>query len=168
MCPVIHKIIFGAMQEETRAKLAQINRVQQLQEEKPQLPTFEDIQLSTQLAEVRKKFNEGMIQYLEEMREEVQRDLENCLQSLRESMAENEQLVQAKQKLQQGVRSLKENYNDQIYMEDATTELENVRTAFREVKKRQKEFDMLLAEERAKVRKVGGTIFHSACLKRST
>ncbi|VDM60882.1 unnamed protein product, partial [Angiostrongylus costaricensis] len=88
----------------------------------------------------------------------VQRDLENCLHSLRESNAEKEQLVRAKKKLQQE--------NNSFQLNDANIELESVRMVAREMEKRQKKFEMQLAEERAKVEKVGAIILHRAFLKR--
>ncbi|VDM60142.1 unnamed protein product [Angiostrongylus costaricensis] len=154
MLHMIYKMMLGDLQEETRAKLAQINRVRQLEEEKAAIIEERDEidaarqhmerdthQLRAQLAEVRKKADEGVIQHVEELRKKAQRDLENCQHLLQESEAAKERLVQAKKKLQQE-------------LEDANIELENVRTASREMEKRQKKFDMQLAEERANVQKV--------------
>ncbi|XGW32496.1 hypothetical protein V3C99_017221 [Haemonchus contortus] len=141
------------VQEETRAKLAQINRVRQLEEEKGALIEDRDeldaarqhmerdiMTLRQQLVEARKKADEGVIQQMEELRKKAQRDLENCQHMLEESEAGKERLMQSKKKLQQE-------------LEDANIELENIRTASREMEKRQKKFDMQLAEERANVQK---------------
>ncbi|EPB80897.1 myosin head [Ancylostoma ceylanicum] len=141
------------VQEETRLKLAQINRVRQLEEEKATIAEERDeidaarqhmerdiTVLRQQLTEARKKADEGVIQQMEELRKKAQRDLENTQHQLEESEASKERLVQSKKKLQQE-------------LEDANIELENIRTASREMEKRQKKFDMQLAEERANVQK---------------
>ncbi|KAK6766355.1 hypothetical protein RB195_025951 [Necator americanus] len=141
------------VQEETRAKLAQINRVRQLEEEKATIAEERDEidaarqhmerdinVLRQQLTEARKKADEGVIQQMEELRKKAQRDLENTQHQLEESEASKERLIQSKKKLQQE-------------LEDANIELENIRTASREMEKRQKKFDMQLAEERANVQK---------------
>ncbi|KAK5979365.1 Myosin head motor domain [Trichostrongylus colubriformis] len=145
--------ISDQVQEETRAKLAQINRVRQLEEEKAALVEDRDeldaarqhmerdiMMVRQQLVEARKKADEGVIQQMEELRKKAQRDLENCQHMLEESEAGKERLIQSKKKLQQE-------------LEDANIELENIRTASREMEKRQKKFDMQLAEERANVQK---------------
>ncbi|KAK6059852.1 hypothetical protein COOONC_02495 [Cooperia oncophora] len=118
------------VQEETRAKLAQINRARQLEEEKAALLEERDeldavrqhmerdmMTLRQQLVEARKKADEGVIQQVEELRKKNVADLFN------------------------------------FQLEDANIELENIRTASREMEKRQKKFDMQLAEERANVQK---------------
>ncbi|PIO77322.1 myosin head [Teladorsagia circumcincta] len=141
------------VQEETRAKLAQINRVRQLEEEKGALLEERDeldavrqhmerdiMTIRQQLVEARKKADEGVMQQVEELRKKAQRDLENCQHLLEESEVGKERLMQSKKKLQQE-------------LEDANIELENIRTASREMEKRQKKFDMQLAEERANVQK---------------
>ncbi|VDL72666.1 unnamed protein product [Nippostrongylus brasiliensis] len=143
--------ISDQVQEETRAKLAHINRARQLEEEKGALVEERDeaevarqhlerdiMVLRQQLADARKKADEGVIQQMEELRKKAQRDLENCQHMLTESEAGKERLIQSKKKLQQE-------------LEDANIELENIRTTSREMEKRQKKFDMQLVEERAKV-----------------
>ncbi|KIH52650.1 hypothetical protein ANCDUO_17246 [Ancylostoma duodenale] len=94
-------------QEETRLKLAQINRVRQLEEEKATIAEERDEidaarqHMERQLTEARKKADEGVIQQMEELRKKAQRDLENTQHQLEESEASKERLVQSKKKLQQ-------------------------------------------------------------------
>ncbi|PAV89637.1 hypothetical protein WR25_16678 isoform E [Diploscapter pachys] len=141
------------LQEETRLKIANINRCRQLEEEKSaimderdelenaKVQLQRDLQTSqNQLVDARKKADEGIQMQLEELKKKYGRDMENLQQQLAEKDAVIERANQSKKKAQQD-------------SEDLNIELENLRASNRELEKRQKKFDQLLAEERANVQK---------------
>ncbi|CAB3399757.1 unnamed protein product [Caenorhabditis bovis] len=141
------------IQEETRAKIAQINRVRQLEEEKNALLEEKDesdgfkahlekeIALARQqVVEARRKAEEAMNVQIEEIKKKHLRDIENLQQQLEESELAKERILQSKKKVQQE-------------FEDIAMELENVRSSHRDAEKRQKKFESQMAEERATVQK---------------
>ncbi|PAV77243.1 hypothetical protein WR25_17904 [Diploscapter pachys] len=141
------------LQEETRLKIANINRCRQLEEEKNSMLDERDelenmkVQLQrdlqsshNQLTDARKKADEGIIMQLDEIKKKYSRDMENFQHQLEEKDTVIERANQSKKKAQQD-------------NEDLNIELENLRASNRELEKRQKKFDQLLAEERANVQK---------------
>ncbi|CAI5456207.1 unnamed protein product [Caenorhabditis angaria] len=141
------------IQEETRAKIAQINKVRQLEDERNALLEEKDeaegfrahlekeIGLARQqVGEARRKAEDGVNQQIEELRKKHLRDIENLQQQLEESEQQKERIGQSKKKVQQE-------------FEDVAMELENIRSSHRDAEKRQKKFETQMAEERAAVQK---------------
>uniref|UniRef100_A0A8R1I4E6 Uncharacterized protein n=1 Tax=Caenorhabditis japonica TaxID=281687 RepID=A0A8R1I4E6_CAEJA len=141
------------IQEETRLKIAQINRARQLEDEKNALldekeeaeglraHLEKEIQAARQSAgDARRKAEEAVNQQLEEIRKKNLRDIEHLQQQLEESEVVKERILQSKKKIQQE-------------FEDIAMELDNVRSSHRDAEKRQKKFETQMAEERATVQK---------------
>ncbi|ULT80565.1 hypothetical protein L3Y34_010855 [Caenorhabditis briggsae] len=141
------------IQEETRLKIANINRARQLEDEKNALldekeeaeglraHLEKEIHAARQGAgDARRKAEEAVNQQLEELRKKNLRDVEHLQQQLEESEAVKERILQSKKKIQQE-------------FEDVAMELDNVRASHRDSEKRQKKFETQMAEERAAVQK---------------
>ncbi|EFO89923.1 CRE-NMY-1 protein [Caenorhabditis remanei] len=141
------------IQEETRLKIANINRARQLEDEKNALldekeeaeglraHLEKEIHAARQGAgDARRKAEEAVNLQLEELRKKNLRDVEHLQQQLEESEAVKERILQSKKKIQQE-------------FEDVAMELDNVRASHRDAEKRQKKFETQMAEERAAVQK---------------
>lgn len=141
------------IQEETRLKIAHINRARQLEDEKNALldekeeaeglraHLEKEIQMARQaVADARKKADEAVNQQIGEIRKKHLRDIEDLQKKLGESENAKERALQSKKKIQQD-------------FEDISLELDNVRTSHKDAEKRQKKFEAQMAEERATVQK---------------
>ncbi|CAJ0583352.1 unnamed protein product, partial [Mesorhabditis spiculigera] len=143
-----------SLQEETRQKLSYQSRARQLEadlqtlndeqvdveSQKEQL-NQEVIGLRSQLADARKKADEGVIIQLEEQKKKGQREIEKLQKQLADSESGKERIVAAKRKLQEE-------------LEDIVMEMEQAKSAARETEKSRRKFDQQLAEERANIQKV--------------
>ncbi|KAH8261692.1 hypothetical protein KR044_013474 [Drosophila immigrans] len=139
------------LEEETRQKLGLSSKLRQIESEKEalqeQLEEDEEAkrnyerklaELTTQMQEIKKKAEEDadLAKELEEGKKRLNKDLEALERQVKELMAQNDRLDKSKKKIQSE-------------LEDATIELEAQRTKVLELEKKQKNFDKILAEEKA-------------------
>ncbi|XP_063701487.1 myosin heavy chain, non-muscle isoform X1 [Culicoides brevitarsis] len=139
------------LEEETRQKLALSSKLRQLESEKESLQeqleddeetkkNFEKkiAELNTAAQEYKKKAEEDseIVKELEESRKKLYKDYEALQRQVQELQAANDRLDKSKKKIQSE-------------LEDATIELEAQRTKVLELEKKQKNFDKVLAEEKA-------------------
>ncbi|CAI4225395.1 unnamed protein product [Auanema sp. JU1783] len=140
------------VQDENRAKIASMTRVNQLeQEQRELLEDKEQVEIAkqqlekevqnlrAQILDSRRKVEEALAQ--DEQKKRLQRDVEALHSQLSESEAQRERIQQSKKKMQ-------------LELDDAIIELENFRSAQRDLDKKQKKFDQLLNEERNNVQRV--------------
>lgn len=141
----------GQLEEETRQKLAISSRLRQLEserealqeqvEEEEEARRALDKQLTaavTQLQEAKKRQEEDseQIQQLEEAKKKMAKDIEALQRQVEELQAANDKLDKSKKKLQ-------------AELEDANIDLEAQRAKVLELEKKQRNFDKVLAEEKA-------------------
>ncbi|KAH8372005.1 hypothetical protein KR093_009695, partial [Drosophila rubida] len=139
------------LEEETRQKLGLSSKLRQIESEKEalqeQLEEDEEAkrnyerklaELTTQMQEIKKKAEEDadLAKELEEGKKRLNKDIEALERQVKELMAQNDRLDKSKKKIQSE-------------LEDATIELEAQRTKVLELEKKQKNFDKILAEEKA-------------------
>jgi myosin protein heavy chain len=144
----------AVLQAETNSKLGLQTRIRDLESD---MVTMQDALDETQaakdnaekenriirdqLAEARKKADEGVIQQLDELRKKANRDLENAQQELATSQDALGRSERNRKKL-----------NEEIA--DAKLELDNMRNSYEKLEKKQKRFDQQLAEERSRLAEV--------------
>ncbi|XP_049801575.1 myosin heavy chain, non-muscle isoform X2 [Schistocerca nitens] len=141
----------GQLEEETRQKLAISSRLRQLEserealqeqvEEEEEARRALDKQLTaaaSQLQEAKKRQEEDFeqIQQLEEAKKKMAKDIEALQRQVEELQAANDKLDKSKKKLQ-------------AELEDANIDLEAQRAKVLELEKKQRNFDKVLAEEKA-------------------
>lgn len=139
------------LEEETRQKLLLSSKLRQLESEKDALQEQleEDAEvkknyerklseLSLQMQEIKKKAEEDsdIVKELEENKKRNSKELEALERQVKELQAQNDRLDKSKKKIQSE-------------LEDTTIELETQRTKVLELEKKQKNFDKILAEEKA-------------------
>ncbi|XP_055324468.1 myosin heavy chain, non-muscle isoform X2 [Sitodiplosis mosellana] len=139
------------LEEETRQKLALSTKLRQLESEKEslqeQLEEDEEMkknyerklaEVNQQMQELKKKAEEDsdLVKDLEEARKKSNKDIEALQRQIQELQATNDRLDKSKKKIQSE-------------LEDATIELEAQRTKVLDLEKKQKNFDKVLAEEKA-------------------
>ncbi|KAH8401047.1 hypothetical protein KR009_002704, partial [Drosophila setifemur] len=139
------------LEEETRQKLGLSSKLRQIESEKEalqeQLEEDEEAkrnferklaEVTTQMQEIKKKAEEDadLAKELEEGKKRLNKDIEALERQVKELMAQNDRLDKSKKKIQSE-------------LEDATIELEAQRTKVLELEKKQKNFDKILAEEKA-------------------
>ncbi|KAG4076752.1 hypothetical protein HA402_002039 [Bradysia odoriphaga] len=139
------------LEEETRQKLALSSKLRQLESEKEalqeQMEEDEEhkknyerklAEVVQQMQELKKKSEEDQdaVKELEEARKKSNKDIEALQRQIQELQAANDRLDKSKKKIQSE-------------LEDATIELEAQRTKVLELEKKQKNFDKVLAEEKA-------------------
>ncbi|KRG04565.1 myosin heavy chain, non-muscle isoform X5 [Drosophila mojavensis] len=139
------------LEEETRQKLALSSKLRQIESEKEalqeQLEEDEEAkrnferklaEVTAQMQEIKKKAEEDadLAKELEEGKKRLNKDIEALERQVKELLAQNDRLDKSKKKIQSE-------------LEDATIELEAQRTKVLELEKKQKNFDKILAEEKA-------------------
>nr|NP_726506.1 zipper, isoform B [Drosophila melanogaster]AAM70805.1 zipper, isoform B [Drosophila melanogaster] len=139
------------LEEETRQKLGLSSKLRQIESEKEALQEQleEDdeakrnyerklAEVTTQMQEIKKKAEEDadLAKELEEGKKRLNKDIEALERQVKELIAQNDRLDKSKKKIQSE-------------LEDATIELEAQRTKVLELEKKQKNFDKILAEEKA-------------------
>ncbi|XP_055526751.1 myosin heavy chain, non-muscle isoform X1 [Wyeomyia smithii] len=139
------------LEEETRQKLALSSKLRQLESEKEalqeQLEEDEEAkknyekklaELNFTIQDMKKRSEEesDLAKELEESKKKMNKDLEVLQRQIQELQATNDRLDKSKKKIQSE-------------LEDATIELETQRTKVLELEKKQKNFDKVLAEEKA-------------------
>ncbi|XP_055688811.1 myosin heavy chain, non-muscle isoform X2 [Lutzomyia longipalpis] len=141
----------ASLEEETRTKLALSSKLRQLESEKEslqeQLEEDEEkainyekklAEMTAQLQEMKKKAEEDVdaTKELEEAKRKMNKDIEALQHQIQELQATNDRLDKSKKKVQSE-------------LEDATIELGAQRAKVLELEKKQKNFDKVLAEEKA-------------------
>ncbi|XP_049817618.1 myosin heavy chain, non-muscle isoform X2 [Aethina tumida] len=141
----------AALEEETRQKLALSSKLRQLESDKEtlqeQIEEEEEAKknlekqlatLNVQLAEAKKKAEDEAEQavILEESKKKLAKDLEALQRQVEELTAVNDKLERSKKKIA-------------AELEDANIDLETQRQKVSELEKKQKNFDKVLAEEKA-------------------
>ncbi|GAB0099171.1 Myosin heavy chain, non-muscle [Sergentomyia squamirostris] len=141
----------ASLEEETRTKLALSSKLRQLESEKEtlqeQLEEDEEhranyekklAEMTAQMQEMKKKAEEDVdaTKELEEAKKKMNKDIEALQHQIQELQAANDRLDKSKKKVQSE-------------LEDATIELGVQRTKVLELEKKQKNFDKVLAEEKA-------------------
>uniref|UniRef100_A0A1L8E5N4 Putative myosin class i heavy chain n=1 Tax=Nyssomyia neivai TaxID=330878 RepID=A0A1L8E5N4_9DIPT len=141
----------GSLEDETRTKLALSSKLRQLESEKEtlqeQLEEDEEAranyekklaELTGQVQEMKKKAEEDVdaAKELEEARRKMNKDIEALQHQIKELQAANDRLDKSKKKVQSE-------------LDDATVELGAQRSKVIELEKKQKNFDKVLAEEKA-------------------
>lgn len=141
----------GNLREETRLKLAALTKLreaedransaqEQAEEEEESKKALEAkiLLLVNQLADSKKKMEEsvGAVESFEELKKKMARDIDALQERINALSDDNEKLNKSKKKLQSEV-------------DDAIVALENERSKFAAIDKKQKKFDQSLAEERA-------------------
>ncbi|XP_031631624.1 myosin heavy chain, non-muscle isoform X2 [Contarinia nasturtii] len=139
------------LEEETRQKLALSTKLRQFESEKEslqeQIEEDEEMkknyerklaEVNQQMQELKKKAEEDndLVKDLEEARKKSNKDIEALQRQIQELQATNDRLDKSKKKIQSE-------------LEDATIELEAQRTKVLDLEKKQKNFDKVLAEEKA-------------------
>ncbi|KQS63168.1 uncharacterized protein Dere_GG19865, isoform D [Drosophila erecta] len=139
------------LEEETRQKLGLSSKLRQIESEKEALQEQleEDdeakrnyerklAEVTAQMQEIKKKAEEDadLAKELEEGKKRLNKDIEALERQVKELIAQNDRLDKSKKKIQSE-------------LEDATIELEAQRTKVLELEKKQKNFDKILAEEKA-------------------
>ncbi|KAH8346370.1 hypothetical protein KR084_008626, partial [Drosophila pseudotakahashii] len=139
------------LEEETRQKLGLSSKLRQIESEKEALQeqleeddeakrNFERklAEVTAQMQEIKKKAEEDadLAKELEEGKKRLNKDIEALERQVKELIAQNDRLDKSKKKIQSE-------------LEDATIELEAQRTKVLELEKKQKNFDKILAEEKA-------------------
>ncbi|KAH8257644.1 hypothetical protein KR038_004247, partial [Drosophila bunnanda] len=139
------------LEEETRQKLGLSSKLRQIESEKEalqeQLEEDEEAkrnferklaEVTAQMQEIKKKAEEDadLAKELEEGKKRLNKDIEALERQVKELIAQNDRLDKSKKKIQSE-------------LEDATIELEAQRTKVLELEKKQKNFDKILAEEKA-------------------
>ncbi|XP_054088736.1 myosin heavy chain, non-muscle isoform X2 [Zeugodacus cucurbitae] len=139
------------LEEETRQKLSLSSKLRQLESEKEalqeQLEEDEEAkrnyerklaELTAQMQDIKKKAEEDadLAKELEEGKKRLNKEIEALERQVKELIAQNDRLDKSKKKIQSE-------------LEDTTIELEAQRTKVLELEKKQKNFDKILAEEKA-------------------
>ncbi|XP_039954687.1 myosin heavy chain, non-muscle isoform X2 [Bactrocera tryoni] len=139
------------LEEETRQKLSLSSKLRQLESEKEalqeQLEEDEEskrnyerklAELTAQMQDIKKKAEEDadLAKELEEGKKRLNKELEAQERQVKELIAQNDRLDKSKKKIQSE-------------LEDTTIELEAQRTKVLDLEKKQKNFDKILAEEKA-------------------
>ncbi|XP_073974328.1 myosin heavy chain 10 isoform X3 [Rhodnius prolixus] len=139
------------LEEETRQKLSLSSKLRQLESEKDavqeQLEEEEEAKknlekqiaaLNQQVTDAKKKADEESekVSELDELRKKMQKDIETLQRQVEELQAANDKLDKSKKKLQ-------------AELEDCTIDLEAQRAKVLDLEKRQRNFDKILAEEKA-------------------
>ncbi|XP_065073344.1 myosin heavy chain, non-muscle isoform X1 [Ochlerotatus camptorhynchus] len=139
------------LEEETRQKLALSSKLRQIESEKEalqeQLEEDEEAkknyekklaELNFTIQDMKKRSEEDsdLAKELEESKKKMNKDIETLQRQIQELQAANDRLDKSKKKIQSE-------------LEDATIELETQRTKVLDLEKRQKNFDKVLAEEKA-------------------
>uniref|UniRef100_A0A0K8WAW5 Myosin heavy chain, non-muscle n=1 Tax=Bactrocera latifrons TaxID=174628 RepID=A0A0K8WAW5_BACLA len=139
------------LEEETRQKLSLSSKLRQLESEKEalqeQLEEDEEskrnyerklVELTAQMQDIKKKAEEDadLAKELEEAKKRLNKELEAQERQVKELIAQNDRLDKSKKKIQSE-------------LEDTTIELEAQRTKVLDLEKKQKNFDKILAEEKA-------------------
>uniref|UniRef100_W4VRK7 Putative myosin class i heavy chain n=1 Tax=Corethrella appendiculata TaxID=1370023 RepID=W4VRK7_9DIPT len=139
------------LEEETRQKLSLNSKLRQIEQEKEalqeQLEEDEEAkknyekkltEITLQMQDMKKKAEEDsdIAKELEEQKKKMSKDIETYQRQIQEAQAANDRLDKSKKKLQ-------------AELEDATIELDAQRTKVLELEKKQKNFDKVLAEEKA-------------------
>nr|XP_018907941.1 PREDICTED: myosin heavy chain, non-muscle isoform X2 [Bemisia tabaci] len=139
------------LEEETKQKLALSSRLRQVESEKEslqeQLEEEEEakknlekqvVALSLQVNEAKKRADEEaeQVTQLEEIRKKLLKDIETFQRQIEELQAANDKLDKSKKKIQ-------------AELEDSNIDLETQRAKVLELEKKQRNFDKVLAEEKA-------------------
>ncbi|XP_053965752.1 myosin heavy chain, non-muscle isoform X1 [Anastrepha ludens] len=139
------------LEEETRQKLSLSSKLRQLESEKEalqeQLEEDEEAkrnyerklaEITAQMQDIKKKAEEDadLAKELEEGKKRLNKEIEALERQVKELIAQNDRLDKSKKKIQSE-------------LEDTTIELEAQRTKVLELEKKQKNFDKILAEEKA-------------------
>ncbi|VDM76368.1 unnamed protein product [Strongylus vulgaris] len=112
-----------------------------------------------QLAEARKKADEGIIQQMEELRKKAQRDLENTQHQLEESEASKERLIQSKKKLQQELEQMKGTIDEtervrrmlQLELDESISSKDDVGKNVHELEKAKRQLEQTVLEQKATI-----------------